>query len=71
MENKLEIVVNQMNLNTNLNLSWVYWTKTNVNGIYFSLILMIKQYENANNTNFGSFEKSDSNVQGYFQIEKI
>ena len=31
----LEIVANQMNLNTNLDLSKVYLIQTNVTGIYF------------------------------------
>ena len=34
-ENKLEIAVNQMNLNTNKDLSRVYWIKSNVSIIYF------------------------------------
>ena len=34
-----------------------YWIKTNVTGNYFWLILIFKQYQNANNANFGCFEK--------------
>ena len=32
--NELEIVTNQMNLNTNLDLSKIYWIKTYVTGNY-------------------------------------
>ena len=46
-----------MNLNVNLELSRAYYVKTNVTGYQFLLILAFKQYENANNANFKSFEK--------------
>ena len=46
-----------MNLNTNLDLSRPYWIKTNATGNLLKFILLFKQYENANNANFGSFRK--------------
>ena len=34
-----------------------YWIKTNVASNYFKLIRIFKQNQNANNANFGSFER--------------
>ena len=38
-------------------MSRAYSIETNAIGNYFWLILIFKQYKNANNANFGSFEK--------------
>ena len=46
-----------MNLNTNLDLSRPYWIKANATGNLLKLFLLFKPYENANNANFGSFQK--------------
>ena len=53
----MNIVANQLNLNKNVDLLRAYWIKINVSGKYVKLIFIIKQYKNANNTGFGSFEK--------------